>query len=136
MQIKMASYNNITIVGNVGKKPETREVNGKKVVSFSVATTFGYGTNSVTDWHNVTAWEKKAELIEKFVGVGSTILVSGPMRYRSYKRNDGVEVRVAEILANDVQLLGSKNEGKETPAAAPAAAPAPAAETTDPDLPF
>lgn len=130
MQITMASYNNITIVGNVGKKPEIREVNGKKVASFSVATTFGYGTNSVTDWHNVTAWEKKAELIEKFVGSGFPILVSGPMRYRTYKRNDGVEVRVAEILANDVQLLGSKNEGKETPAAAPAA------ETTDPDLPF
>lgn len=132
MQITMASYNNITIVGNVGKQPEIREVNGKKVASFSVATTFGYGTNSLTDWHNVTAWEKRAEVVEKFVKAGSQLLVSGPMRYRTYKRNDGVEVRVAEILAYEIQLLGSKNEGKETPAAAPA----PAAETTDPDLPF
>ena len=72
--------NLVILRGNVGNDPLTKDVKGKMVCNFSLATKAGDNT----DWHNVQAWEKTAELCSKYVEKGSSVLVQGRISYREY----------------------------------------------------
>ena len=106
--------NKVQLIGNVGQDPViTTLESGKKVAKVSLATNEHY-TNSkgekVTDtqWHNVVAWGKAAEIIEKYVAKSKELAITGKLTSRSYEDKDGVKRYVTEITASEILLLGGK----------------------------
>ncbi|WP_339655120.1 single-stranded DNA-binding protein [uncultured Maribacter sp.] len=108
--------NHVQLIGNVGQEPTiTNLESGKKVARFSLATNEYYKDakgekQTDTNWHTVVAWGKTAEIIEKFVGKGKEIGVTGKLKTRTYTTDEGNERYVTEIEANEILLLGSKND--------------------------
>ncbi|ASO04082.1 single-stranded DNA-binding protein [Arenibacter algicola] len=108
--------NHVQLIGNVGQKPTiTNLESGKKVARFSIATNEHYKNNKgekvqSTDWHTVVAWGKTAGIIENFVGKGKEIAITGKLRTRTYTTDDGNQRYVTEVEANEILLLGSKND--------------------------
>jgi len=139
------SINKAILVGNVGKDPDIRYFdrdNDKKnaVASFTLATTErGYtlanGTQvpDRTEWHNIVAWRGLAELAEKYIRKGSQIYVEGKITTRSWEK-DGVTRYTTEIVADNIQLLGTRrSDGQPEATAAPVASPK--GTTPVPELP-
>lgn len=114
-------YNKVILGGYVGKDPEVRTVNETKVTQFSLATTEVYRDENgdkqeVTYWHNLVAWGKIAETIEKCVKKGTGILIDGKITNRSYDGKDGEKKYITEIRVLDMKFLPSGNKGdKQTP---------------------
>jgi single-strand DNA-binding protein len=107
--------NHITIYGNLGKDPEVKTVGEKKVAKFSVATSRrgkDKDGNKITDWHNVILWDKLAELAEKYLTKGSSVIIEGEVQYRSYENKDGVKIYLTEIIANQMHFVGKKEPEK------------------------
>lgn len=106
--------NEAKLIGRVGKDPEIKRLdNGKCVVKFSVATTEKYTDKSgekkeTTEWHNCSAWDKLAEIIEKYVKKGMLIYVSGKIQYQEYENKEGSKIHATNILVNDMKMLESK----------------------------
>ena len=103
--------NQVQLIGNVGNNPEIKNFeNGKKVSSFSLATNEYYHKEGEkiqqTDWHNVVAWGKQAELIEKYVDKGKEVAIRGKLTSRSYETQSGEKRFVTEILVNEIMFLG------------------------------
>ncbi len=106
--------NNVQLIGNVGNTPETTTFeSGKKVTRFSLATNeFYYVEDEKTQqtyWHNLVAWGKQADIIEKYVGKGKEIAISGKLTSRSYEDKEGEKQFVTEVIIQEVLLLGSKS---------------------------
>lgn len=107
-----ALRNKVQLIGNVGNTPEILTFeSGKKMARFSIATNESYKNNKgekVTDtqWHNVIAWGKTAELIENYVPKGKEIGLEGRLSSRSYDDKDGIKKYVTEVICNEVLLLG------------------------------
>ena len=139
-------------IGNVGADPDVRYLeNNSKVASFRLACSERYTDRNGekkenTEWVPVVVFGKPADFVENYVKKGSQLYVEGKLRTRVYKDKSGADRAVTEILADNVQMLGSR-QGVERPfapaerpmsapaPAAPAAAPAENFEPTD-DLPF
>ncbi len=106
--------NKVQLIGNLGNDPEIISLeNGKKIAKFSIATNDTYrnaqGEKIVdTQWHNVVAWNKTAEIIEKYVEKGKEIAVEGRLTNRSYETKEGEKRYITEIVCNELLLLGSK----------------------------
>jgi len=110
------SFNKVILVGNVGKDPEIRRFENNIKASFSLATSETYtpkGGDKVTqtEWHNIVAWRRLAELSENYIRKGSQILIEGKLRYRSYDDKDGNKRYIVEVEAEAIQLLGRKSDG-------------------------
>jgi single-strand DNA-binding protein len=109
-----ALRNKVQLIGNVGNAPEVKTLDGgKKVAKFSIATNdYYYNENKekITDtqWHNVTAWGKLADIVENYVTKGKEIALDGKLTYNSYTDKEGIKRYSTEIVANEVMLLGSK----------------------------
>lgn len=135
------SVNKVILVGRVGKDPEIRDVNGTKVAQFTLATSErGYTTQSGqqiperTEWHNIVVWRGLAEVAEKYIRKGSQLYIEGKIKTRSYDDNQGIKRYVTEIMADNIQMLGSKPEGQQ---AQQAQAPVyQSANNNDDGLPF
>lgn len=108
--------NHVQLIGNVGQEPTITNLDsGKKVVRFSLATNEYYKDakgekQTETNWHTVVAWGKTAEIIEKFVAKGKEVGVTGKLKTRTYTTDDGNQRYVTEVVADEILLLGSKNE--------------------------
>ena len=108
--------NKAILVGRVGKSPEVKNFdNGGKVANFSVATTETFKDKNgekkeETTWHNINAWGKLAEIIEKFVKKGDLISLEGSNRNRTYKDSNNVDKYVHFIKADTVRILSSNNK--------------------------
>ena len=110
--------NKVILVGNVGKDPEIRATQGgMNVASFSLATTDrtkgqdGQWTDR-TEWHNLVAFQRTAEIVRDYVKKGSQIYVEGKIQTRSWDdKESGQKKYKTEILVNDLQLLGGRGEG-------------------------
>jgi single-strand DNA-binding protein len=108
--------NKVQLIGNLGQNPEVKEFNGgKKFAKFSLATNESYRNKAgekVTDtqWHNLIAWGKTAEIVEKYVKKGSEIAVEGKLLNRNYTDKDGVKRYVTEIQVSDLVMLGGKKD--------------------------
>jgi single-strand DNA-binding protein len=106
--------NKVQLIGNLGNDPEIITLdNGKKLAKFSIATNDSYknaqGEKIVdTQWHHVVAWNKTAEIIEKYVEKGKEIAVEGRLTNRSYETKEGEKRYITEIVCNELLLLGSK----------------------------
>lgn len=110
----MSLRNKVTLIGHTGKEVEVFSFeNGSKKVSVTLATN-DYYTNAAgekveeTQWHNLTAFGKTAEIMEKYVPKGKEIAVEGKLTYRSYDDKDGTKRFVTEIRVEELVLLGSK----------------------------
>ena len=108
--------NKVQLIGNVGNEPEiTNLESGKKVAKFSIATNEFYKNSNGekeqnTQWHNVVAWGKIAEIVEKYVGKGKEVALEGELTSRSYETNEGEKRYVTEVVANEILLLGIKGD--------------------------
>ncbi|MFN2262085.1 MAG: single-stranded DNA-binding protein [Psychroflexus sp.] len=106
--------NSVQLMGNVGQTPEVINLeSGKKLVKFSLATNEYYNNNegekvTNTYWHNIVAWGKTAEIIEKYVDKGREIIVQGKLTPRSYEDKNGEKRYITEVNCNEV-VLTSKN---------------------------
>jgi len=106
--------NRVQLIGHLGNKPEIKTTeSGKKYVRFSLATNEVYKNakgEKVTDteWHNVVAWNKNAEIAEMYLDKGKEIALEGKLSTRSYDDADGKKKYFTEIVCNELLLLGSK----------------------------
>ncbi len=104
--------NKVQLIGNLGNDPEIINLeSGKTLAKFSIATNESY-TNSkgekVTDtqWHNVVAWGKTAQIIEKYVTKGKEVAIEGKLTNRSYDTKEGEKRFITEIVCNELMMLG------------------------------
>ena len=113
----MASINRVILVGNLGKDPEIRHTEGGIAVArFPIATSETFKDKSGnkqerTEWHNIVAWRGLAEVAEKYMKKGQSIYVEGKIRTNSYQDKEGIQRYSVEIVADNITMLGGRNEG-------------------------
>lgn len=106
--------NKVQLIGNLGKDPEIINLeSGKTLAKFSIATNESYKNAqgekiNDTQWHNVIAWGKTAQIIEKYVTKGKEIAIEGKLITRSYDDKDGNKKYVTEVVAYEVLMFGNK----------------------------
>jgi single-strand DNA-binding protein len=108
----MAGVNKVILIGNLGKDPELRYTpGGQATASFSLATTERWNDKNGqkqerTEWHNIVAWGKLAELVNQYLKKGRSAYIEGRINYRSWDDRDGNKKYRTEIVANQIQFLG------------------------------
>jgi single-strand DNA-binding protein len=113
----MAGVNKVILVGNLGKDPEVRHLEGgNSVANFTLATNEYYKDKQGarverTEWHNISAWRGLAELAEKYLKKGSQVYVEGKLRTRQYQDKDQQTRYITEIIAEEISLLGGRPVG-------------------------
>lgn len=106
--------NKVQLIGHLGNNPEIITLDtGKKLAKFSLATNETYKNASGekvtnTDWHNLIAWNKTAEIVEQYLEKGREIAIEGKLTSRSYDDKDGNKRYVTEVVVNELLLLGNK----------------------------
>ena len=104
--------NRVQLIGNLGNDPEIIDLeSGKKLAKFSIATNESYKNAQGdvvknTEWHNVIAWGKTAEIIEKYLAKGNEVAIEGKLTSRSYEDKEGIKRYVTEINCNELLMLG------------------------------
>ena len=165
----MASVNKVILVGNLGRDPEVRYLpSGDAVANIALATSSKYKNKAgemveETEWHRISFFGRQAEIVGEYLKKGRSVYIEGRLKTRKYTDKDGVEKYATDIIASEMQMLGSREgmggpgdgdggaerQYSRPPAAAPrapAAAPrAPAAagpkaasgfDDMDDDIPF
>lgn len=106
--------NKVQLIGNLGNDPEIVNLDGgRKLAKFSIATNETYKNQKgekVTDtqWHNIVAWGKTAEIIETYVTKGKEVAIEGKLTSRSYDDKEGNKKYITEVVCNELVMLGSK----------------------------
>ncbi|WP_299005563.1 single-stranded DNA-binding protein [uncultured Tenacibaculum sp.] len=109
-----ALKNRVQLIGNLGTTPEIITLeSGKKLAKFAIATNETYKNargEKVTDtqWHNVVAWNKTAEIIEKYLEKGKEVMIEGKLTSRSFEDKDGNKRYITEVVCNELLMLGNK----------------------------
>ena len=118
------SVNKVILVGNLGKDPEVKYTpSGTAVAKFSLATNERYKDKAGewqdrTEWHNIVAWQRMAEIVGEYVKKGSKIYVEGRLQTSSWDdKETGQKKYRTEVIANDLVLLGGRGEGAESESA-------------------
>ena len=136
----MASVNKVIIVGNLGKDPEVRYMpSGSAICNITVATSRQWKDKTSgerqeeTEWHRVALFDRLAEIAGEYLKKGRPVYIEGRLKTRKYTDKDGVEKYTTEIVAAEMQLLGSRegggggggggDDGGESRAPAPRSAP-------------
>ncbi|MCX7203366.1 MAG: single-stranded DNA-binding protein [Burkholderiales bacterium] len=160
----MASVNKVVLIGNLGKDPETRySPNGGAICNVRLATTRNWKDKTSgerkeeTEWHSVVFYDRLAEIAGEYLKKGRPVYVEGRLKTRKWQDKEGQERYTTEIIATEMQLLGSREGmggggggeeggysresqggGGRSAGAAPARKPAPAASLgdMDDDIPF
>jgi single-strand DNA-binding protein len=107
-----ALRNKVQLIGNLGNDPEIVNLEGgTKLAKFSIATNETYKNakgEKVTDtqWHNVVAWGKTAEIVENYLTKGNEVAVEGKLIHRSYESKEGEKRYITEIRCNELLMLG------------------------------
>lgn len=157
----MASVNKVIIMGNLGKDPETRFMpSGGAICNVRIATTRSWKDKASgerkeeTEWHSVVFYDRLAEIAGEYLKKGRPVYVEGRLKTRKWQDKDGQDRYTTEVIATEMQLLGSR-EGSGSPplddgggpreaaSAAPAGRsgggarkPAPDLNDLDDDIPF
>ena len=140
----MASLNKCCFIGNCGRDPEIRTTpSGQKVASVSLAVTERFKDRDgqqkeKTEWVNLQAWRRQAEIMEQYVKKGSSLYVEGKLSTSSWDDQNGQKRYKTEVVVSNFQMLGSKggqqqNTAPNTPQNAPQSDIPP---YDDGDLPF
>ena len=116
-----ALRNKVQLIGNLGMNPEVKELEGgRKVAKFTLATNEYYNNKKgkkvqETQWHNIVAWGKTAELMEQLLDKGKEVMIEGKLTNRTWDDKDGNKRYITEVVANDFLLMtpkeGAKKEG-------------------------
>ena len=107
-----ALKNKVQLIGNLGNAPEVRNTeSGKKLVRFSVATNEQYKNAkgervTETQWHNIIAWGKVADIAEKYLVKGTEVAIEGKLVNRNYMDKEGNKKYITEIQVNELLMLG------------------------------
>ena len=117
------SLNKVMLIGNVGKDPDVRYIEGGVcTASFILATsTPGYtlanGTQvpERTEWHNILLWRRLAEIVEKYVHKGDKLYIEGELRTRNYVDKKGITRYVTEVWAKEMEMLSPKPASQTKP---------------------
>ena len=111
------SVNQVHLLGRCGQEPEIRSVGQNSVTkaSFSLCTGGKYKSHDGreiddTAWHNIVAWRGLATLAQQYIRKGSQIFVIGHLSYRKYTDANGIERFITEIIADKIELCGSRAE--------------------------
>lgn len=111
----MASVNKVIIVGNLGRDPETRYMpSGDAMTNIAVATTDKWKDKATgeqkeaTEWHRVAFFGKLAEIAGQYLKKGSQVYIEGKLRTRKWTDKEGAEKYTTEIIADAMQMLGSR----------------------------
>lgn len=143
--------NKVTLIGNLGKDPEIRHLEGgTAVVKFSVATSENYRDRTgewrtETEWHDVVAWRQLAEKVARELHKGSLVFIEGKLTHRKWTDKEGHDRYATEVLAQTIRSLDKRenNGGTKSYQEAPATnraefvPPPPPAQSGEPDdLPF
>jgi len=157
----MASVNKVILIGNLGRDPETRFApSGSAICNVRIATTRNWKDKATgekreeTEWHSVVFYDRLAEIAGEYLKKGRPVYVEGRLKTRKWQDKEGQDRYTTEIIADSMQLLGSRDGGGDeggysrepaaaggakgaAPAAAPAARkPAPNFDDMDDDIPF
>lgn len=154
----MASVNKVILIGNLGRDPETRySADGAAITNITLATTDTWKDKATgekkenTEWHRVVFFNRLAEIAGEYLRKGRPVYVEGKLRTRKWTDKEGQERYTTEIVADAMQMLGSREGGgggqsapdmDEAPArssgggARPAAKPAANIADMDDDIPF
>lgn len=107
------SVNKAILLGNVGKEPDIRDVNGVKVAQFTLATSEkgftrkdGTQVPDKTEWHNIVCWRGLAEIVEKYVQKGAKLYIEGKITTRSWDDQQGQKRYITEVVADNIEMLG------------------------------
>lgn len=126
----------VTIIGNLGKDVELKDINGKTVASFSVADKSGYGDNKQTNWYSVSIWDGLAKTgFVDYLKKGQQVMVTGELSTREYNGKTYLEVK----RVYDIKLCGGQQQAEQQQAAPQQqgyAKPKPQAAPLSDDLPF
>lgn len=104
--------NKVQLIGHVGNDPEIKTFDeGKKLAKLSIATNESYKNDKgekveETQWHNLIAWGKTADIIEKYVVKGKEIAIEGKLTHRSYEDKNGEKRYVTEVVIDELLMLG------------------------------
>ncbi|HEY2925488.1 single-stranded DNA-binding protein [Piscinibacter sp.] len=159
----MASVNKVILIGNLGRDPEVRYTpNGNAICNVTLATSRNWKDKTSgdkmeeTEWHRVVFYDRLAEIAGEYLKKGRSVYVEGRLKTRKWQDKDGVEKYTTEVIAAEMQMLGSREgmggadegggrgerEERSAPASRPAAAAKPAPksatgfEDMDDDIPF
>ena len=137
----MSSLNQCQFIGNLGKDVDTRFMaDGKAVANFSIACSEKWKDRETgekkesTEWINITAFGKLAEICDKYLKKGSQVYISGKMKTEKYTDKNGIEKYSTKVIAKDMVMLGGKAEGNSEAMAA--SAPAQQNDDFDDPIPF
>lgn len=137
----MASINKAILIGNLGQDPELKYLpNGDAVCNFSIATTEVWkdrdgNQQERTEWHNIATFRRLAEICGEYLRKGRQVYIEGRIQTRSWEDQNGVKRYMTEIVANDMKMLGRRDEepgGEHTSSPRERKPPQP----EDDDLPF
>lgn len=125
----MATLNKVFLIGNLTRDPELKyTANGTGVTKFGLAVNRTYNSDGEkkqeTCFVDITAWDKLAEVCNEHLSKGRLIFVEGRLQYQSWESDDGSKRSKIEVVAQNIQFLGGKQENDEE------------AESTDDDVPF
>lgn len=135
------SINKVILIGNLGQDPEVRYTStGVAVATFSLATNESYkdqdgNVQDKTQWHNIVAWRKLAEICGEYLKKGSRIYIEGKIQYRQYDDKNGIKRYVTEIVADQMMMLDSKGATQNSGGEVSLPPVEPQSEKED-DLPF
>ncbi|ARS36621.1 single-stranded DNA-binding protein [Pontibacter actiniarum] len=112
----MASVNKVILIGNLGKDPEVRHLEGGVAVArFPIATSETFKDKQGqrqerTEWHNIVLWRGLAEVAEKYLKKGNSVYIEGRLRTNNYQDKDGIQRYSTEIVADQMTMLGGRND--------------------------
>jgi single-strand DNA-binding protein len=146
----MASLNKVTLIGNLGRDPETRYMpNGDAVTNIAIATTEKWTDKNSgekkeqTEWHRVTFYRSLAEIAGQYLKKGAQVYIEGRLQTRKWTDKDGVERYTTEIISDTMKMLGgapssSSGAPASTPSRTPVSAPRQQQNFSDmdDDIPF
>ena len=104
--------NKVQLIGNLGNDPEIVNLeSGKMLAKFAIATNESYKNakgEKITDtqWHNIVAWGKTAQIVEKYVGKGKEVAIEGKLTSRSWEDKDGTKRYITEVVCSELLMLG------------------------------
>jgi len=116
----MSPVNKVILVGNLGADPEKRILpSGGVVTNIRIATSEGRKSketghvNERTEWHRVVLFDRLAEIAAQYLNKGSQVYVEGKLQTRKWQGKDGVEKTITEVIADELQFIGSRNSEKK-----------------------
>lgn len=116
----MASVNKVILIGNLGKDPEIRHLEGGVAVArFPIATSESFKDKSGqkqerTEWHNIVLWRGLAEVAEKYLRKGQSVYIEGKIRSNNYQDKEGIQRYSTEIVADSMTMLGGRDSASES----------------------